>query len=110
MSIRNSKWSKREKKIARKAFDKAYQREMEIIKKEILNRLNKMKSVDQIWDLHDFLSAKRNNMADKYDYRYSMLITVFGKLLAEGYISEEDLCGLDDEKLTSIKNISRFKK
>ena len=39
----------------------------------------------------------------KYDYRYSQLILVFGRLVREGRIAEEQLRGLSEEKLSYIR-------
>jgi len=41
--------------------------------------------------------------AKKYDYRYSVLIGVFARLLYEGWLSEQDLAGLSPEKLELIR-------
>src|SRR2546422_6074746 len=39
----------------------------------------------------------------KYDYRYSVLISVFGRLLHEGWLNETDLTGISPEKLQLIQ-------
>lgn len=56
-----------------------------------------------VWDVHDFLSKKRQSLGRKYDYRYSILTGVFARLLAEGWIAEADLAGLGAEKLELIR-------
>jgi len=61
---------------------------------------------DDIWELHDFLTEKRKEIDEKYDYRYSVLILVFGRLLREGWIELDNLEGLDEDKITKIKNIA----
>ncbi len=38
----------------------------------------------EVWQVHDFLSEKRDEVDRKYDYRYSVLISMFGRLLHEG--------------------------
>ena len=38
-----------------------------------------------------------------YDYRYSVLISVFGRLLAQGWVSEAELSKLKPEKLELIR-------
>jgi len=106
MHLREMKWSKKEKEIARNAYNKAYQREMEIVGKEITRWAERMKSPQDIWKLHDFLSQKRKEIDHKYDYRYSVLIRVFALLLAEGYLLEGDIEGLNEEKLTAITTMS----
>ena len=97
-------WSKKEKEVAREAFNKAYEREST----GILNRVKKIahtaKIPEDIWELHDFLKEKRREIDRKYDYRYSQLIFVFGRLLNEGWLEEDDLEGLDEDKIVKIKN------
>ena len=44
----------------------------------------------------------------KYDCRYSQLTLVFGKLLRESRLGEEELCGLRQDKLESIRSYARF--
>ena len=57
---------------------------------------------NHIWRLHDFLSEKREEIDAKYDYRYSVLIFVFARLLKEGWLKESDLDGLHDDKVSKI--------
>ena len=97
------KWSKTEKGVARRAFDTAYEKECS----GILTRLKAMTTVAtgprDIWRIHDYLSEQRRQTDSKYDYRYSVLIWVFARLLREGWLSEADLSGLDVEKIEKIK-------
>ena len=49
-------WSKKEKELARKIFDKAYQKEMIQIKDEIIKLISRYKAPKDIWKLHDYLT------------------------------------------------------
>jgi len=100
------KWDPKEKKVARAAFDKAYQREMEEIKIALYDQIAKLKDDETVWPIHNYLSERRSIIDNKYDYRYSQLLLVFGRLLKEGYLKEEDLFGLSDDKLNLIKSLS----
>ena len=102
-------WSQSEKKIAKEAFDKAYQNEMIEIKNELIKKLNGLKDLQEIWRIHDYLSHRRKEVDKKYDYRYSVLIILFGRLYYEGYLKEKDLEGLSQEKIERIKSIANFK-
>jgi hypothetical protein len=42
-------------------------------------------------------------LAQKYDYRYSVLSNVFGRLLAEGWLTEAEIAPLQPEKIEQIK-------
>ena len=102
----NFKWSPTEKKIARAAFDKAYQNEMREIKKELINRIDELTDLNDIWKIHDYLKARRKHIDITYDYRYSVLIRVFGLLLRDSFTTLKDLEGLSEDKIKVIKNIS----
>lgn len=42
------------------------------------------------------------------DYRYSQLTDVFGRLLHDGRLTEEELRGLREDKLKSIRSLAHF--
>ena len=71
----DTKWSKQEKKLARMAFDNAYQRECRQIIEEIRN--SKLEEPQDIWKLCDMLNDRRKEIDRIYDYRYSQLISVY---------------------------------
>ena len=99
-------WSASEKKIARRVFDAALDRELT----EILHAFKAMAasaaSPESMWDTEAFLSKSRREIDSKYDYRYSQLHLVFGRLLREGRISEEDLSGLSEPHMKCILKIA----
>jgi hypothetical protein len=96
-------WSKAEKKIAKEAFDKAYQRESEKIIKEIKNY--KLEKPEDIWSLSEILNKREKEVDQIYDYRYSQLVMVFAILIKRGFLSIEELDGLSSEKLEQIRKI-----
>ena len=106
MSIRDFKWSPREKKIARAAYCKAYKREMQRIQEAVYEMAKNFKEENDAWRLHDYLTEKRKEVDRKYDYRYSVLIGVFARLLRENLISDEDHEGLSQDKVEMIHRIS----
>ncbi len=97
------KWSVREKKIARAAYDKAYKREMQRIQEAVYEMVKNFREENDAWRLHDYLTRKRREVDAKYDYRYSILIFVFARLFREGLISDEDLEGLSQDKVEIIR-------
>jgi len=100
--LRDIKWSPDEKKIAREAFNKAHEREMESIKFSLYEKVAAIKKDKDIWELHNYLSKRRKQVDSKYDYRYSVLLNVFATLIMEGFLFEDDLEGLSDEKMAII--------
>ena len=101
-------WSKTEKKIAREAFERAYERECSYLAGRIREIANQIMKPDDIWGLHDFLTEKRKEVDEKYDYRYSVLDFVFGRLIKDGWLDFADLEGLNEEKIERIKSLLRF--
>lgn len=66
-------------------------------------------SGEEFWELHDYLSEQRRMVDTKYDYRYSVLISLFGRLVAERWLSLDDLAGLTDEKIQLIERSAAFR-
>lgn len=105
MHARNFTWSKTEKAIARRAFESAYSRECQAVAQRIRDMSCEMSTPDDLWGLNDFLHDKRTEIAAKYDYRYSVLIFVFARLLKEGWLHTADLEGLQAEKVAMIDGL-----
>jgi hypothetical protein len=61
-----------------------------------------------LWDLEHYLTQRRKEIDRKYDYRYSRLTHVFGRLLHEGRLHQEELRGLREDKLKSIRSLAKF--
>lgn len=101
-----SDWSPAEKKIARRVFDAALHHELAEIMQKFKSMAAKAAEPDDIWATEAFLTRARNSIDKKYDYRYSQLVFVFGRLLREGRISEGDLSGISEDKMQSILHIS----
>src|SRR5215472_11963657 len=101
-------WSKSEKAIARTAFDAALNRELREVMQEAKRMANEIKEPADAWDLEHYLTERRREINRKYDYRYSQLTHVFGRLLYEGRVSEEELGGLQEDKLNPIRSVAKF--
>ena len=101
-------WSRSEKNIARRAFDPALGRELHEVIQEAQKMASQIRQSTDLWDLEHYLTRRRKEIDRKYDYRYSQLAHVFGRLLFEGRLTEEELRGLHDDKLTPIRSFARF--
>ena len=101
-------WSKSEKAIARTAFDAALKRELQDVMDKTKQMANQIKKPADVWELEYYLTERRKEINRKYDYRYSQLRHVFGRLLYEGRVSEEELRGLQEDKLKSIRSLAKF--
>jgi len=101
-------WSKSEKAIARTAFDAALGRELQEVIQEAKRMANGIQTSSDLWDLEHYLTERRKQIDRKYDYRYSQLTLVFGRLLYENRLREEDLRGLREDKMKSIRSLAKF--
>jgi Photoprotection regulator fluorescence recovery protein len=101
-------WSRSEKAVARTAFDAALTRELQELMQEAKQMANQIHEPADLWDLEHFLTQRRKEIDRKYDYRYSQLTQVFGRLLHESRLSEEELRGLCEDKLQSIRSFAKF--
>ena len=99
-------WSNTEKILARQAYDRAYERECTKIKEKVHGMLSRTEDPKEIWKIDDYLRKNRRDMDSKYDYRYSILIVVFGKLMKEGLILDSDIDKLSKDKIDAIKRIA----
>ena len=61
-----------------------------------------------LWDLEHYLTQRRKEIDRKYAYRYSHLTHLFGRLLYEKRLCEEELRGLCEDKLKPIRSFAKF--
>ena len=69
---------------------------------------NQINESADLWGLEHYLTNRRKEIDRKYDYRYSQLTHVFGRLLYEKRLREEELRGLREDKLKLIRSIANF--
>ncbi len=99
-------WKDSEKKIARRVFEATLQSELAEIMAKFKSRAASAKDPDDMWEIQTYLADTQRKIESKYDYRYSQLEFVFGRLLREKRISEQDMNGLAEEKLAAIRHIA----
>jgi hypothetical protein len=101
-------WSRSEKAIARTAFDAVLGRELHEVIQQAMKMASQIQQSSDLWDLEHYLTQRRKEIDRKYDYRYSQLTQVFGRLLYEKRLGEEELRGLREDKLKSIRSFAKF--
>jgi hypothetical protein len=101
-------WSRSEKAIARKAFDAALGRELHEVIQAAKKMASQIQQSSDLWDLEYYLNERRKEIDRKYDFRSSRLTDVLGRLLYENRLGEEDLRGLREEKMKSIRSFAQF--
>ncbi|PZO17894.1 MAG: hypothetical protein DCF25_10615 [Leptolyngbya foveolarum] len=101
-------WSPEEKKIAQAALEGARDREIEAVIKSIRENAGLISQIEDVWQLHDYLSAKRHEIDGKYDDRESFLMFTLSRLIKDGLIDLVDLSGLEPEKQSKVKILTRM--
>ena len=101
-------WSRSEKAVARTAFDAALKRDLQEVMQETKQMANQINDPADLWDLEHYLTQRRKEIDRKYDYRYSQLTQVFGRLLYEKRLRQEELRGLREDKLKPIRSFAKF--
>ena len=82
--MNDTKWTKKEKFIAREAFQKAYKKECMSIADNLKNMINEVSGPEDLWEVRNYLSKTLKNIERRYDFRYSVLILVFAQLMKDG--------------------------
>lgn len=103
MQAGKTQWSVQEKAIAKAALETAYKRETASLVELVREKASEVAQVNDLWQLNDFLSARRFDLDGKYDDRDEEILFVLAKLLKEGWLTSEDLAGLEAAKLTKVK-------
>ncbi|MEO0455056.1 MAG: hypothetical protein AAF152_00540 [Cyanobacteria bacterium P01_A01_bin.114] len=101
-------WSSAEKNVAEAALKKAYMREVEALIQAVREQAGSVSLLDEVWQLHDFLSARRHDIDGKYDSRESFLIFTLSRLVKEGWLDLSELAGLEASKRAKVTVLTRM--
>lgn len=69
---------------------------------------NQIRQSSDLWELEHHLTKRRKEIDRKYEFRYSRLTDILGKLLHENRLNAEDLRGLGNEKMQAIRAFAKF--
>lgn len=108
MTFTSTGWSAEEKKIADQVLQQTYEQEIALVINSVRQKVNNLTEIDELWQVHDFLSAKRYELDGKYDARDSMLVFTFAQLIKEDLIELQDLTGLHKDKLAKISSLAKM--
>ncbi len=100
-------WSRSERTVARAAFDAALKQELQEIMQEAKQMANQINEAADLWELEHYLTQRRKEIDRKYEYKYSQLTRVIGRLLHESRLSEDELRGLNEDKLKLIRSFAK---
>ncbi|MEM8810534.1 MAG: hypothetical protein AAGF01_31370 [Cyanobacteria bacterium P01_G01_bin.38] len=101
-------WSSAEKNIAEAALKKAYNREIDSLVKGVRDKAGLISLPEDVWQLHDFLSARRHEIDGKYDDREPFLTYTLSRLVKDGLLDLSDLAGLGADKRAKITVLTRM--
>lgn len=101
-------WSSKEQEAARVAFALAYERDLAHLTRSVQEMSNSIHTLDQIWELHDYLSTRRYEFDGKYDFKPSVLLFTFASMVKDGLLEIGDLEGLELNKLAKITALTRM--
>jgi len=107
MKVTDAHWSTQEKEIAKAALRTAQNREIQLLVEVVRERASEVATIDDVWRLNDFLSARRFDIDGKYDDREGEILFVLAKLTKDGWLASEDLLGLEPSKLSKITALTR---
>jgi hypothetical protein len=85
------KWSPSEKKIAREAYDGAWEVAIGKLLAEFKTRANAAVSASDMWAVEAWLREQRKDMGEMFDYRYSQLPLVFDWAIRKGHMMKNAL-------------------
>ena len=108
LKVSKSKLSATEEKIAKKALQKAYKREISALMNDVRDRANSLNKIENLWYLQDLLSTKRYEIDGKYVYNFYSIVFDFAKLINENWLTIEDFQGLSSEMLSKISALTRI--
>lgn len=102
-----SQWTAQEKEIAKTALINAQTREVEAIIQVVQEQARAVESIEDLWRLNDFLSARRFDIDGKYDDREEEILFALAKLTKEGWLQPQDIEGLASAKRSKISALTR---
>ncbi|HEV7514153.1 MAG TPA: hypothetical protein VGO27_20830 [Candidatus Acidoferrum sp.] len=103
--MRELKWSSTEKAIARRAFDRVLEQELNAAIPSTKEMAARITQPFELWEL-EHLTELRKAIDRKYEYKYSTLVRFFADLVCESKLELEDLRGLSEDKLRYIRHYS----
>ncbi|MGF1512261.1 MAG: hypothetical protein ACFB5Z_00990 [Elainellaceae cyanobacterium] len=108
MQASETQWSVEEQQIAKAALQVARKREAESLVQWVQEKADQVAQLSDLWQLNDFLSARRFDIDGKYDDRPEEILFVLARLTKEGWLTAQDLLGLEANKMAKVTALSRI--
>jgi len=100
-------WSRSEKTIAHRVFDAALKRGLQCVMRKTKQKANQISEPAEVSELERYLTQRRKDVNCKYDFRSSRLTRVFGTLLCECRITDQEVRGLGEDKVKAIRSCAK---
>ena len=99
-------WSPSERKAARVVYDRA----LEKAREEVLDfhRNKAIAELDDLWEYEREIREWRKELDYIFQYRYSFLDLCFAISLRRGWLQQDDLSGLNEERIARLNQIARI--
>ena len=107
--VTESQWTVQEISLVKDALANARSREITAIVQVVRQRSSEITSLEDVWQLNDFLSARRFDLDGKYDDsdNEEEILFALAKLTKDGWLGAEDLAGLEASKRSKISALAR---
>jgi len=103
-------WSTGEKKIARRVFEAALAKALAAAIADFKARAAAVSTPMEMWTIGEDLRRQRQEIDQRFDYRYSQLTHVFAELIHLGLVDEAALAELPEAKRADIRRGVSFMK
>lgn len=101
-------WSDAEKATAKAALKSAYDREISALIQNIRQQASSIETTEEVWQLHDYLSARRHDIDGKYDDREDFLTFTLSRLVKEGLLELSEIQALSADKKAKVNILTRM--
>lgn len=101
-------WSVREQEVVHVLFTRARLRAQERLVEDIHAKVNLIHQVDELWQLHDYLSIRRHQFEGKSQFKLESILFDLAEFLREGLLKDADLEELDSQKQAKIRSLARM--
>ncbi|MFM7312267.1 MAG: hypothetical protein ACKO0M_03710 [Cyanobium sp.] len=108
MSTELAGWTAEEQDLARRLFDRALSREVEVLIETLRADAAALESAEDVWRFHDFLSIQRHSIEGRLEFQLQGLLFVFAGFVRDGLASLEEFQGLSEDKRAKISAMARM--
>jgi hypothetical protein len=101
-------WSVRELEVVHVLFTRARLRDQERLIKELRQKMNLIDQIDEVWQLHDYLSIRRHQFEGKSQFKLESILFDLAEFLRDGLLKDSDLEELAPGKQAKIRSLAHM--